>query len=686
MAKDIENNIFPIMYDIDMAVGDLYDLIVYDSTISEQKREKIYEKYPYSKDNEKSEFISRLICFSMERNFVKRDTKTQNLLSARKLSPIVSYYIYDGFVPKPCKYFCGRDFELQTLHSMLEDNNKIFIQGVVGIGKSEFVKKYAAEYRKEYTNILYFNYSGDLKQIIADCDFSDDNIEENEDIRFKRHNRFLRSLKEDSLIIIDNFNTASSKDSLFSIIMKYRCKIIFTTRSRFDNYMCYDLKEISDIDILVNFVEYFYKKISENTDIVKQIIEEVHRHTFSVELAARLLASGISEPEELLKKLKETKSVLKTNDKINITKDGINSKATYYDHIHTLLSMSSLSEEAKNIMRNMTLIPYEGINLRLFAQWTALKNLNTVNDLIEYGFIQADDYRNIMLYPLIQEIAIDDTKPSITNCDIMIENIRNLCLFHGTDLPYHKLLFKTAENVVNIAEHNDIERYKLFLKDIFPYMEKYFYGYGMRIIISELQNLSTDKTDKALLLDYKAAYENIFDNHKKALQYEIQAAKLCDDIVSLNPHLVSNIYGNLGTLYYTKGQSEKTKWYVELAYNILINAKLDYTNDNVIQMCNYANLSADMGEPLKAVKILKRCMKIVKEYNSEYSSDYANILWSTGYAYLQMGDKISAGSYFNKAINIYSIVWESEPELIQAKVNELQEVEQITAAIAVTAI
>lgn len=493
------------MYDINMAVSNLYNLIAYDTTVSEQKREKIYEKYPYSKDNEKSEFISRMLCFSIERNFVKRDTKTQNLLSTGKLSPVVSDYIYDGFIPKPCKHFCGRDFELQTLHSMLENNNKIFIQGVAGIGKSEFIKMYAAQYQKEYTNILYFNYGGDLKQIIADCNFSDDNIEENEDIRFKRHNRFLRSLKEDILIIIDNFNTASSKDSLFSVIMKYRCKIIFTTRSRFDNYMCYDLKEISDIDMLVKLVGYFYKKISEKTDIVKQIIEEVHKHTFSVELAARLLASGISEPEELLIKLKETKSVLKIDDKINITKDGINSKATYYDHIHTLLSMFSLSEETKNIMRNMTLIPYEGINLRLFAQWTTLENLNTVNNLIEYGFIQADDYRNIMLYPLIQEIAIDDTKPSITNCGIMIENIRNLCLFHGTDLPYHKLLFKTAENVVNIAEHNDIERYKLFLKDIFPYMEKYFYSYGMRIIISELQNLSTDKTDKALLLDYKAA-------------------------------------------------------------------------------------------------------------------------------------------------------------------------------------
>lgn len=49
-------------------------------------------------------------------------------------------------------------------------------------------------------------------------------------------------------------------------------------------------------------------------------------------------------------------------------------------------------------------------------------------------------------------------------------------------------------------------------------MEKYAYRSGMELIISELQSLVDTNEDKAILLDYKAAYEHICNkNHKKAL-------------------------------------------------------------------------------------------------------------------------------------------------------------------------
>lgn len=225
MAKDIEKNILPIMYDADMAVTELHNLIRNDMTVSEQKKDELCSEC------ENAEFITRLICFGMERTFIKRDTKTQSMLTAGILSPIVSDYLYDGFVPKPCKHFVGRDGEIEEIHNLLQKHNKLFLNGVAGIGKSEFAKKYAEIYKSEYTNILYFNYSGDLRKMIADCDFADDNISDDEATRFKRHNRFLRSLKQDTLIIIDNFNVSASDDKLFDVVMKYRCRVMFTTRS-----------------------------------------------------------------------------------------------------------------------------------------------------------------------------------------------------------------------------------------------------------------------------------------------------------------------------------------------------------------------------------------------------------------------------------------------------------------------
>ena len=42
-------------------------------------------------------------------------------------------------------------------------------------------------------------------------------------------------------------------------------------------------------------------------------------------------------------------------------------------------------------MRNLSLAPLTGISGRLFASWMNLRDMNTVNDLIEKGFVQAKE-------------------------------------------------------------------------------------------------------------------------------------------------------------------------------------------------------------------------------------------------------------------------------------------------------
>lgn len=88
---------------------------------------------------------------------------------------------------------------MEQLHALLVDHSKVFLHGIPGIGKSELAKAYTKQYGKEYTNVIYVNYPGDLKQAVIDLDFADDMPDESDDARFKRHNRFLRSLREDTL-------------------------------------------------------------------------------------------------------------------------------------------------------------------------------------------------------------------------------------------------------------------------------------------------------------------------------------------------------------------------------------------------------------------------------------------------------------------------------------------------------
>ena len=541
LIDDIENNILPLMYDVDMALQKLIEMVVLDKSISDRQKDKLC-------DPKKSAavIIADILSFTFERPFIKKDN---GLMLPVKNSPILLDYIMSDDVPKPCKHFCGRDKEMEMLHSLFKENSKVFLQGIAGIGKSETAKAYARKYKSEYRNILFISYSGNLKNDIIELDFVDDLPSDTEEKRFKKHNRFMRSLGQDTLIIIDNFNATTTSDEFLPVVLKYRCNILFTTRSQFSGKCCFQLNEIEDIDILIQAVSKLYSDTEHNVETVVEIINAVHSHTFAVELVARLLENGILEPKALLKKLKTENVKMDSSDKIGINKDGKARKATYYNHVHTLFELYRLSEQQQDLMCNMTLMPLSGISSRLFANWLRLSNMNDINDLIELGFIKSLSGYSIALHPIIREIVFSDIEPSISKCRTLCESIENICLAHGQSVSYYRQMFIVTENIMVYTDKDDISFYLRFIEDVFPYMENYNYQNGMGLIIVEMERLLKENSsvnDKALLLDYKATCEKKIE---KQIKFEKEALSLLKEITDENAHLVSNINANLGGLY-----------------------------------------------------------------------------------------------------------------------------------------
>lgn len=673
LADDIETNILPLMCDSAMAIQEIYKILIQDGTISDQKKEQLTQDYPCHTSEEQAAFLASVLCFGMERTFVKRNAATKKLLAAGTLSPVISDFVYNGEVPKACAHFCGRNQELSTLHELISEKRIIFLQGIAGIGKSELAKAYARAYRKDYTNILYLTYSGDLRQDIIDLDFVDDLPEDTEEDRFRKHNRFLRSLKEDTLLIIDNFNTTAGKDAFFSVLLKYRCRILFTTRSRFDNYASFNLGEISDPDALLSLMGYFYSDAKRKQSILKQIIQTVHSHTLAVELSARLLETGILEPQELLARLQVEKSALGATDTIDIVKDGQSRKATYYEHIHTLFSLYRLSEEELDIMRGLIFVPVSGVSGRLYANWMKLSDMNRINDLIEKGFVQTQSGRQISLHPMIQEVAIDETRPSVNNSAVLLDSLQTICLLHGHDVTWYKPLFLTIENIIREIADDNTPAYLSFLEDVFPYMEKYHYTAGMELIIGKLSGLLTDETvgrstDRAVLLDYRAACE---EKTEKAIKLEKEAIALIPEISEENAHLVSNLYSNLGGLYKKAGKRDLAQQAMEQGLRILEQYDLLYYHDSIAQTANYAVLLTEMGQPEKGLSALKKLSRMIRDLNSDQTMDYATVQEAIGGICLATGDILQATTHFKKALAIYEAVHNGEPDMIETKKQEI---------------
>ena len=555
LAETIHQNLLPLMSDCNMAMQDIYTLFIQDDTISDAKKKNLASLYKPA--SSRLLFLAKLISFGMERQFIKRDTKNQKLIAGGALSPIVLDYIMDSEVPKPCRHFIGRDKELEELYTMLEENRHVFLCGIAGIGKSELAKAYAKHYKKHYTNILYVEYTGDLHQDITDMDFIDDPPEISEQERFQRHNRFLRSLKSDTLLIIDNFNVTATQDSFLSVVLKYRCQILFTTRSNLNEYCTFQLKEIKDINILFQLTSAFYSEADKYRSTVEKIIETVHYHTFAVELAAKLLENGISTPGQLLAKLQEERASLDNEDKIKIIKDGQSSKATYYSHIHTLFSLYALSRKQQDIMCNLCFLPYTGISARIFAKWLELPTLNEINDLIETGFVQTTTRHTISLHPMIKEIALSETKPSVSSCHILLDSLQKICLMHGIEVDYYKKLFQTIGNIIELIEKDDIPKYLLFLENAFPYMDNYNYHKGMNVIIQELKDLLKTKSigtdsDQALLLDFQETLGTIYlmtANLSQAKTHFKRAFKIYEKTWADEPEMIEAKYQEIQELY-----------------------------------------------------------------------------------------------------------------------------------------
>ena len=669
LTNDIEQYILPLMYDSDMAVQELYRLTVQDATISDRQKKKLLKGYPCDTEQDVACLIAILLCFSMERTFVRRTAENTLLMATGSLSPVSADFILNNRLPAPCRHFCGREAELSTLHALLNEHSKVFISGIPGIGKSELAKAYATQHKADYTSIVHLYYTGSLRDDITRMDFVDDLPDDTDEVRYQRHARFLRTLKEDTLLIVDNFNATAAENDLLDEVMAYRCKVLFTTRCSYEEYPTLELHEISDQQMLLHLMGYFYSEAVQHQGTLLQIIDAVHSHTLAVELSARLLETGMLAPHALLAKLQAEKAAFNVADTVTIHKDGRNTKATYYRHIHTLFSLYQLAAAEQDVMRSLCFTPPTGISARLLAKWLQQDSLNTINSLIEMGFVQAQPGRIIALHPLVQEIALEELKPSIQNCGTLLDNLHEICLRHGEETPHAQAAMHTIEGIVTHAIKDASAYYLRFVEDAIPFAEKYRCQYGIAVLVHEMESLLTNSNlgtqeDRALLLSYQAMCA---DTPTSAIGLQEQALTLLAEITPDNALLASNIHANLGGMCRESGNYIKAREHMEEAISLLRRYDLLAYHDGIPQVVNYATLLSEMSQPDKAITVLEQVEKVVQEHNSAVCMDKAAIHEAMGNTYLMTGNMEQAAIQHRKCLAIYTELFPDQPDMLSAK-------------------
>lgn len=139
----------------------------------------------------------------------------------------------------------------------------------------------------------------------------------------------------------------------------------------------------------------------------------------------------------IYKLLQELRScgIGQNTEEIEVFKDDKFSYASMIGHLRMLMKLNRLNEDSINILRNLSLLPVSGVYKSAFKMWLELDSLKNVNELIRYGIISEDtENKTIALHPLIQEVAIAETIPTVSDCHVMLNHLHLICLAHGLDV------------------------------------------------------------------------------------------------------------------------------------------------------------------------------------------------------------------------------------------------------------
>ena len=543
LYNDIKNSYFKVTVDFYNTAKEIYCLVKEDVTISEPIKNKLLGLYKEDMDN-LAVFISEVLIFSMGRNVAPVKVKSAN----------INEIITGCTANKPCKYFIGRNEETEKLKNLLNENNCVFVEGIGGIGKSEFVRNYIHKYKNDYANILYLRYSGSLKNVIANMVFLNDSEDDNTDIKFRKHFNFLKTLKDDTLIVVDNFDTTIDNEPLFDDFINNDYKIIFTSRSEFSDFEKIRLAELDNDEMLLSIINHFYEVSDKNKNVLVEISGKIHRHTFSVELVGRLLKNGLITSDVLLEKLTVNNVNPHNDESFSVKKDGKTKKAVYYNHLRTLFRLFDLSEKQKYIMTNFCFVSVNGVDLLRFAKWISEETANDINTLVELGFIRNEN-KILYINEVMRDMVIEEFKPSVSSCENLIKNLRLECLTYGLDKFYYNEISDFIENMINKISVDNAELFLDFLGKVFSYADKYNDLPIMKRVITEYKyyiknNLTDNVRFKGLYYMFKAVhlitkYENDFSNSLKFIEKGINVIE--ENLNSETKHLLGNLYSMYGS-------------------------------------------------------------------------------------------------------------------------------------------
>lgn len=651
MHDDMEHEVFPFISDPAFVALEIKQLLTADSSISVYEKDRLLNFLSEDSVSAYAAFIAEALIFGMSRSFVKTGSKSTTS------SPLIEDMILTTNIPKPVKTFTGRETELETLNQLLQENSLVFLSGIPGIGKSEVAKAYLKQYKKNYTNILYLEYTNSLYEMIADLDFADDTDSLSEKERFRKHFRFLKTLKADSLIVIDNFNASAHDEPLLNQICSLKCQLLITTRNHFNTgteLIIESNKELAFQILKQNIRANTLDILQKYSDEVELLLETVSFHTMSVAMIGRLLSYKSLLPTELNRHLQENVLLPDNQTCISMSKDNRAIKSEYQDIMQNLLRYDYLTPAQQQTLSVIALAPEDGFPLRCLYDWY-VDCTNEINDLEEFGLLTVK-HDSATLNPYIRKLVNAGEHLAISTCDLFWRNLLAKC--QDMDNETTLLALHIIDTALRFIQKDNKQLWISVVRTTLECNHRLHRYRSYSNLLDEYEYLCLDKSicatdDQYLLFHFKAieaAY--IHANINKAIQWEEKAIATAGKNGTSHILNFSTLYLDAGRYYHIQGNLKKALDYTQKSSGILLETKMQYSPNGISSLIQYARYQFECGQINDSIRIYHNCLNIINATWGDSCLTYGYIAQNLATILACMKQHAAALRLFNKSISI----------------------------------
>ncbi len=369
--------------------------------------------------------------------------------------------------------FVGRTKELAQMQELLtQAPHKLILSGMGGIGKSELVNAYCSSHRQDYDVILWITYDTSLEKTLAN-DFRfliqgmerRDYPQDSDAAYFRRKLSMLNQISDHRvLMILDNFDTEDDPD--LEELARANCSMILTSRSRGLSSHIPEM-EITGITEEADLLELFgkcYKRTlspADRTD-VKQLLQHLAGHPLSIRQYASAMAAIRITPKKMLLALQEPAGQLPSGKLAD----------TIYTNLHHVFSLAALTEEELFVLKNLALMPLQGVDVAEFYQWCDLDDFEIIDGLIRKSWVIHDEAADqVHLHPLICDLMTQQLRADPDCCNRLLTSLIELSNNIDSYPAQYKRLF-----------HNCFASIVAHLPANHPRMEEIRYGNAVMVM------------------------------------------------------------------------------------------------------------------------------------------------------------------------------------------------------------